>query len=205
MIQPYVKSYQLFQCPSNTRNTVNMQDDYTNQSKASYAVNATENVNDGGGLFSFNSNDPGVSLASLEYPSTTISNFETNSATSDFIIVKSYFTSAGSSLWGGGTNPALFSGHLQTANYLFADGHVKSLRPMATISPTNMWNRTNADYTGAALTNAQTILQQATDFYKFRESELKRLTSFFYRVSESLGRFVLFNSPVRANNPRRFS
>ena len=36
-----------------------------------------------------------------------------------------------------------FAGHLSTANYLFADGHVKSLRPTATASPLNMWGATN--------------------------------------------------------------
>jgi prepilin-type processing-associated H-X9-DG protein len=32
-----------------------------------------------------------------------------------------------------------FSGHLGTANYVFADGHVKALRPTQTGHPFNMW------------------------------------------------------------------
>jgi prepilin-type processing-associated H-X9-DG protein len=28
-------------------------------------------------------------------------------------------------------------------NFLFCDGHVKALKPMATISPVNMWNISN--------------------------------------------------------------
>ncbi len=32
-----------------------------------------------------------------------------------------------------------FAGHLGTSNYLFADGHVKSLRPTQTATPFNMW------------------------------------------------------------------
>ena len=32
-----------------------------------------------------------------------------------------------------------FAGHLGSANYLFADGHVKSLRPTQTGTPINMW------------------------------------------------------------------
>ncbi|BCM88786.1 hypothetical protein IAD21_00628 [Abditibacteriota bacterium] len=166
MLQPYVKSYQLFQCPSNTRNTQGMGDDVTGLSKVSYAANSTENVNDGGGIFAFNSLTSPISLSAIQNPATTISNFETNSASSDFVIVKTFFTTQGDPAWGGGTNPALYSGHLSTANYLFADGHVKSLRPLATLAPTNMWNRDNVAYTGTQLTNAQTILQQATNFYK---------------------------------------
>lgn len=34
---------------------------------------------------------------------------------------------------------AVWSGHLQTANFLFADGHVKSMKATATFSPKNMW------------------------------------------------------------------
>jgi len=34
---------------------------------------------------------------------------------------------------------AVWSGHLQTANFLFADGHVKAMKPTATFSPKNMW------------------------------------------------------------------
>lgn len=34
----------------------------------------------------------------------------------------------------------VFAGHLGAVNYLFADGHVKSMKPTATGSPVNMWN-----------------------------------------------------------------
>ncbi len=42
------------------------------------------------------------------------------------------------SKWGelAGSN---FKGHMGTGNYLFADGHVKSLKPIATTQPFNMW------------------------------------------------------------------
>ncbi len=167
MLQPYVKSYQLFQCPSNTRNTAGMGDDSTGLSKVSYAVNATENANDGGGIFTFNNVVPPIALAAIQNPATTISTFDANTGSSDFIIVKSYFgDQANSGVWGGGTNTALFAGHLSTQNFLFADGHVKSLRPLTTLTPTNMWNRDNIAYTGTQLATAQSILQQETSLYK---------------------------------------
>ena len=47
-------------------------------------------------------------------------------------------------------------------NCLFADGHVKSLIPMATLSPVvNLWTRDNVPFTGPSLQNAQAILQHA--------------------------------------------
>ncbi|HEY3333067.1 MAG TPA: DUF1559 domain-containing protein [Capsulimonadaceae bacterium] len=35
----------------------------------------------------------------------------------------------------------MYAGHVSTANYLFADGHAKSMRPTLTASPINMWGR----------------------------------------------------------------
>lgn len=44
-----------------------------------------------------------------------------------------------------------FTNHLGTSNYLFADGHVKALRPSATISGAQMWSMTpTADTISAA-------------------------------------------------------
>ncbi len=38
----------------------------------------------------------------------------------------------------------LWAGHLETSNYLFADGHVKSLRPLRAIeNKINRWNIDN--------------------------------------------------------------
>jgi prepilin-type processing-associated H-X9-DG protein len=33
----------------------------------------------------------------------------------------------------------VFTGHLATVNFLFADGHVKAMKPLATGTPVNMW------------------------------------------------------------------
>lgn len=42
-----------------------------------------------------------------------------------------------------------FAGHLKTWNVLFVDGHVKAMRPTATVTPLNMWGR----FTGQSGTN----------------------------------------------------
>ncbi len=36
-----------------------------------------------------------------------------------------------------------FRNHLTTTNWLFADGHVKTMKPLATVTPVNMWNVDN--------------------------------------------------------------
>ncbi len=41
-----------------------------------------------------------------------------------------------------------FAGHLNTANYLFLDGHVKALRPTKTMSDFNMWGAFNNNTVG---------------------------------------------------------
>ncbi len=50
-----------------------------------------------------------------------------------------------------------------TLNCLFADGHVKRLKPVATLSPVNLWTRDNSPFTGTDLQNAQAILKHAED------------------------------------------
>lgn len=48
-------------------------------------------------------------------------------------------------------------------NCLFVDGHVKRLKPMATLKPVNLWTRDNAPFTGQDLQNARAILTHAED------------------------------------------
>jgi hypothetical protein len=46
-------------------------------------------------------------------------------------------------------------------NLLFADNHVKSLHPLSTLTPINLWTRDNAPFSGQDLQNAQAILTHA--------------------------------------------
>ncbi|RYX84340.1 DUF1559 domain-containing protein [bacterium] len=164
MIQPYVKSYQLFQCPSNTKNTNPLDNDATGLSRVSYAPNV-----DGGGSNGAVGNDnvAGPSLADFNSVSQTVAFVETmppGFGFTDFVPTSGYFASFG-------TTPLLFAGHLSTGNYLFADGHVKSLRPsvMAVGCGTdgsNPWRRDNKAYAGTDLTNCQTIMGNAANNFK---------------------------------------
>jgi prepilin-type N-terminal cleavage/methylation domain-containing protein/prepilin-type processing-associated H-X9-DG protein len=141
VMQPYVKSSQLFSCPSNTSNTNNA-DDSTDaritalggtanepRFKVSYTANGTR-VNIGG-------ESPiewgtGSALAAIPSVAQTVLVSESREGATEFLFngaVDRYLTSG----------PA-FAGHLGTVNFLFVDGHVKALKPSATGTPVNMWS-----------------------------------------------------------------
>lgn len=172
-LQPYIKSYQVFQCPSNSQNNRLIGDDITNMSHVSYAPNTrgVDGTFDNGGIFAKNS--PGdttpVNSAAITVPSTTIALCEVNGTSSDFNIAQSGFATMTACSVDPSVpkDPCLSSHHLTTANYLFADGHVKALQPAKTLSPVNLWNRLdNAAYTGAPLSTAQLIIAQSQAYSK---------------------------------------
>ena len=131
--QPYIKSTQVFACPSNTNNSTNA-DTATTDGRypaipRSYGISAWIGGTGGGA--------GGISEASVDATATKIMVGE---------IFGENYTEYGSPAWSpnDGNWAQGFAGHLSTANYLFADGHVKSLRPTATASPLNMWGATNS-------------------------------------------------------------
>jgi prepilin-type N-terminal cleavage/methylation domain-containing protein/prepilin-type processing-associated H-X9-DG protein len=137
MVQPYVKSKQLFQCPSDTK-TAEANPGYwqdgppaTERLHTSYLYNT-----DIGGIFG----SPGVSQAAIQNVATTVMVFDGGSipvgsnplvwAQKDGPFVTKPWvdtdvtTGGGSDSDFGGPHPR----HLETAAVLFVDGHVKSLR-----------------------------------------------------------------------------
>jgi prepilin-type N-terminal cleavage/methylation domain-containing protein/prepilin-type processing-associated H-X9-DG protein len=137
---PYIKSAQVFSCPSNSSNAI-LNDDsiVANMNSAglpadspqfyrSYALNAT-NTNVGGTAPSEQAT--AQSLAAISETSQTVLVSESKNCCAEmrFHDTLAFFS-----------NPAaVFTGHLQTANFLFADGHVKAMKPTATGTPVNMW------------------------------------------------------------------
>ncbi|BCM88348.1 hypothetical protein IAD21_00179 [Abditibacteriota bacterium] len=139
-IYPYVKSQQIFACPSNTSNTMKIQ--YWNGSAnvdsglpISYVANRHIILPDYLG---------GRSLASINTVSTRILLSEGNADTKydDGTIAEPIDANDGRLY-------KMFVGHLATMNNLFVDGHVKSLRASATMTPLNMWGRLKFNGTGA--------------------------------------------------------
>jgi prepilin-type N-terminal cleavage/methylation domain-containing protein/prepilin-type processing-associated H-X9-DG protein len=132
-IQPYVKSTQIFACPTNTANKSVMNSVIPSPAiPRSYAATVHILGQSGSGAA-----QPFVMMAAISTPSQKIMVSESASQWQDY----------GSSWWKVGDfasnmddGPAgKFVGHLKTANYLFADGHVKALRPLSTATPYNMW------------------------------------------------------------------
>lgn len=122
-LQPYLKSYQLVVCPSDSKPA---EDDTTaGHLKSSYATNSVTKI---GTQYldspMNNSYRPALSLAQYEEPATTLLMCDA----SELEIFQDTQTDWGNA--GGTKEDALrvAKRHLEGANYLFADGHVKWLR-----------------------------------------------------------------------------
>jgi prepilin-type processing-associated H-X9-DG protein len=131
LVQPYIKSVQLFKCPSNS-STGNVNDtprpEYGIPAiPRSYMANAGDTGGNGPGTLRpmKQASDGPVSLASFNNVAQTI-------------IVTEHKDNPYIDLYTAGTAEGL-QGHLGTTNFLFADGHVKSMRPAATSVNTCMW------------------------------------------------------------------
>ena len=145
-VQPYVKSDGVFRCPS-IPDPGRVLNNGVSNFVTSYAANDNgiscaappwnaAVVNNGSGLFGSISS-PGVAEADIASPSSTISVLEQQGGVSSDIIVFD-----GACGWSAGRVAAH---HTAKSNYLFADCHVKALRPEATKTTTvNMWNRDNS-------------------------------------------------------------
>ena len=152
LIQPYVKSRQIFKCPSVSTTARYYGGDYNtpqsyyaNGTRAGYGSQANFGAaNDDGRPMSESSN----SIATYQNPSQTLLVLE-KSANGDgngggnsgepYIGYISYITPPAHNL----TN------HLGTSNYLFVDGHVKAMKPTATGTPFNMWISNNPNNVAA--------------------------------------------------------
>ncbi|BCM92709.1 hypothetical protein IAD21_04591 [Abditibacteriota bacterium] len=148
LLQPYVKSVQIFKCPSNTLN-VNWS---LSTIPKSYVCNGGYSSTDFGGTgaigdrpmrplnYNYAGYDKGVNTSFYQSPSQTIVVAEKGTDTTNEAQI-SYIGSV--------TPPGnALQNHLGTSNYLFVDGHVKALKPIATGTPYNMWLSNNP--TGAA-------------------------------------------------------
>lgn len=136
LLQPYVKSTQLFVCPSNSRNATPI----ANANPGNAYMISYGTLNEAWAPMGEGDTNPSASLASIPSTATTIVVFESS---------RSYAVSRATpgELAFDGTQQVLGpapNGHLGTSNFLFVDGHVKALKPLATIANNvNMWNTDN--------------------------------------------------------------
>lgn len=158
-LQPYIKSTQVFVCPSNSNTDTNSG---SGPGVPLISSDYSANLGIGGPFGAYNSVGP--ILAAIPFPSTTFFVVETNQNVADWY----YDVISGPTTK---FSTGLFAGHMGTSNYLFGDGHVKSLRPSATMGTTpgsNMWAMDNQPFVDGgqpALTNAKTALANATNMY----------------------------------------
>ena len=179
-IQPYIKSTQVQQCPSNTNKDTptHLANGTYPATFVSYAANSStvntlveDSRADGLGIMG---NSFPVSEALISVPAQCIAVVESTARNSTFDIratgtfaqetsapPATPFTAA--TLAASGSNGHLFSGHLGTANFLYADGHVKSQKPLRTMNNTNtepgtnQWTRDNSPFNGSFTTTRQTL------------------------------------------------
>ena len=126
MIYPYVKSEQVFACPSNPNDKqlgdINAPDGLPRMVNH-YGANRHPIANGSRNYRVFApQNDPPINIASLD-------------ETAKLIGIIEYVgtgLSYGIEIHSAGAGDNHFAGHLGTSNYLFLDGHVKSLRPNQT-------------------------------------------------------------------------
>ena len=135
VIQPYVKSIQLFKCPSNSSDfkLSNTDNGNGNQMPVSYECVGHDWRADWGGRTMMTENY-GAAASEVNFPSTTIMVGETTDRYDPEYYVNN--------------NDLRMQNHLGTSNFLFADGHVKAMRPIATGVPVNMWNLSNTSNDG---------------------------------------------------------
>ena len=131
-IYPYVKSTQLFACPSNTRNAdiadlgaPGVANAPVPQMPVSYLINYNLYVSPG--------SKQGLAMAQIQEASTRIAIAEGGADGWNWTALYSGWSP---SLAGRG-----FAGHLGTYCLVYADGHAKAKRPVQTATPLNEWGR----------------------------------------------------------------
>lgn len=134
-LQPYTKNVAVFQCASNPqKNTIvdaATADGVYPAIPRSYAMNARLAI---------------VPMAFLQAPAQKILAAE---------LVNTNWTDYGSNWWNSAPGNWVngFAGHSGTANYLFADGHVKAMKPTQTAAPLNMWGHIDGGACASVATN----------------------------------------------------
>ena len=133
-IYGYIKSQGVFNCPDNPKNTTwdgGAPFPGVPALNLSYAENPR--IGEPGG-WAMGYGAGGIAQGQIQAPASKILICESINGSPDFI-------------WPDTDAPSIqnlgYAGHNGSANYLFCDGHVKTMKPTATASPLNMWGGTN--------------------------------------------------------------
>ena len=149
-IMPYVKSLQLFRCPSvSTTKQMNSRGTYEGL-YMSYVSCCVDNTGVYGARSPITTNGTPTAIADI------------SSSASVILAGESGNTGRGDPEYWDNNADMTVRNHLASTNWLFVDGHVKSLKPTQTLTP-NMWNITNSVPGGSAalqgyVKNAETLI-----------------------------------------------
>lgn len=146
-IFPYVKSVQIFICPSNIAGGANFPTDIAGDGYPamgrSYLINANLNsVPAGAGTW-------GMPVAAIEESATRIAVVEGS--------YKDWAETQFSPSWTPDLVDRGYAPHLGTMVSLYCDGHVKANRPIRTATPVNQWGRGSGDGACDAYTGSNAI------------------------------------------------
>ncbi len=176
LMQPYIKSQNVFQCPSNPRKDLLQYGDAANGFAGgfvSYAASVVGGFQDAGGTGTGYTAPFGY--PQYVSPAQTIVIVETTARYTDFYVNSNFWSHTPTG--DGDSQGCLFSGHTSLSNYLFCDGHVKSMRPLATLDTddlgsgtVNLWRYDNATFkslnNGTVDPTASQVLNFSANQYK---------------------------------------
>lgn len=140
LIQPYMKSTQVIYCPSRKMRTTGY-----DGTLVSYAGNWIPVFGDWGKGVGALGSQTSIRLSEYANPGSTIAVTEYDTSMQYLVDI----TSAATCDSNAESGKCLWAGHNQTANFLFCDGHVKSMHPSGTLTPLNMWTRSNQIFTAS--------------------------------------------------------
>ena len=161
-IYPFIKSTGVYQCPRHSQDG-----NYTAANlPRSYAVNhlGPDSRGQERGAFAV-PRQALVMLTRLTQPSDTVFLCDTQASEAPEwnIVSPAFLPDTGRELYTHVPRHIFYEHPSGTLNCLLADGHVKRLKPLATLAPVNLWTRDNAPFTGQDLQNARAILKHAED------------------------------------------
>lgn len=149
-IYPYVKSTEVYHCPDDPRDNSHAS---PGDLPKSYAANAP----------CLSSGKKKVLISSLS--ATVILAADTRGYDGeDWDITRpAFLPSTGFELYTHKPSHYFYQHPPGTLNCLFVDGHVKAMKPDATLMPLNLWTPSNTPFVGQGLSNARAILTHAED------------------------------------------
>ncbi len=174
LMQPYIKSQSVFQCPDNPRKDLLQYGDAAGGFAGGF-VSYAANVQ--GGFQDTDANQPPrppFGYSQYVSPAQTIVIVETTARYTDFDVNNTFWEQYQTDP--GNSAGCLFAGHTSMSNFLFSDGHVKSMRPLATLDTddkgsgtVNLWRWDNMTFKalyGTGDTNAFQDLNFSANQYK---------------------------------------